>query len=772
MQCCISDMGSMHVAAVKFSSDPHQIRKWLQQTGEMMALMDRGLQLPDRNYTDAKPLLDRVRADGSWLSGEEWYRIRLMLETAASLKRFFKERQELFPLLYELAGNLPDMEKFAREIDRCIDEDGEVKPNASSELYAITKSIQTEEQKVRKQIQSLAKKVVENGWGPENAVTIRNDRQVLAIYSEHKRKISGLVHDESATGQTFYIEPAEIFELNNLVRELYIDKQREVRKILIQLTNYIRPSFPEILLITSRMGVIDFIRAKALFAKKIKASVPQVMDKPGMQWIGARHPLLLLHFRKSNKGVIPFDLALNRDKRIMVVSGPNAGGKSVLLKATGLLQMMIQHGIPVSASPDSQVGIYKNIFADIGDQQSIDNDLSTYSSHLTNMKQFVHFATSATLFLIDEMGTGTDPLYGGPMAEAVLEQLNRKFCFGIVTTHFSNLKIYASKTHGLANGSMVFDQEQLQPLYRFDDGKPGSSYTFEIAAKTGVQEEIIQNARKKTGAKNQQADKLLIDLEREKTYIKNLKEDLEKEKQKSAELYKSVAEEKAQLEGKRDLLLKQYRSEALQLVTDARKLIENTIREIRETQAGSLKQSREPLEQFELNLKQSLESKESGEKAEKQPQNQPVIKAGDWVKIIESEQEAEVLSVSRQQAELAFGDIIRKYPLSAMEKIKKTGKSKLKNSGVAPDLNQRMAHFNGEINIIGLRGDEALTKVMQFLDEAIMLGHDRIRIVHGRGSGILKKLIRGELRNIKSVASVSDEQAEFGGDAITIVKLV
>lgn len=763
-------MGALHVASMKFSSDPEHIRKWLHQTGEMMDLMHRGLQLPDKNYTDAKPLLDRVKAEGSWLSGEEWFRVRQMLDTAANLKRFFKERQELFPLLFDLAGNLPDMERYVREIDRCVDEEGQIKSNASSELYTISKRIQTEEQKVRKQIQSIAKKVIENGWGPENAVTIRNDRQVLAIFSEHKRKITGLVHDESATGQTFYIEPSEIFELNNLVRELYLEKQREIRRILIQLTNYIRPAFPEILLITARLGIIDFIRAKALFSGKIKAAVPQISDKPGVQWLQGRHPLLLLHHRKSNKKVIPFDLTLHRDKRIIVISGPNAGGKSVLLKAAGLMQLMVQHGIPVSASPDSRIGIFKNIFADIGDQQSIDNDLSTYSSHLTNMKQFVNYATSSTLFLIDEMGTGTDPLYGGPMAEAVLEQLNRKWCYGLVTTHFSNLKIYASKTPGLGNGSMVFDQEQLQPLYQFDDGKPGSSYTFEIASKTGVQQDIIQNARKKIGSKNQQADKLLIELEREKTYIKNLKEDLDKEKIKSAALLQSLTEEKASIEEKKEALLKQYRTEALQLVSEARKHIENTIREIRETQAGNLKQSREPLEHFETSLKKATENAEiSGGKS---PKKIPAIRAGDWVVITESGQEAEVLSVTRQQAELALGGIIRKYALEGLEKTKKPGGAGIKKQSMATDLNQRMVAFNGEINIIGMRGDEALTEVMQFVDEAIMLGYDRIRIVHGRGSGILKKLIRGALKNISSVASVSDEQAEFGGDAITIVKLI
>ncbi|MBI3234438.1 MAG: Smr/MutS family protein, partial [Bacteroidetes bacterium] len=655
------------------------------------------------------------------------------------------------------------------EIDRCIDDKGLIKSNASKDLFEIIQHIQSEEQGVRKKIQSIAKKIIENGWGPENSVTIRNDRLVLSVFAEHKRKVAGLVHDESATGQTFYIEPTEIFELNNYIRELHIEKQREIRKILIELTNKLRPVFPVFDLISQKMGIIDFIKAKALVSGKMNASVPQIDDKVAINWMQARHPLLYLNHKKSNRKVIPFDIQLTRDKRIIVVSGPNAGGKSVLLKAVGLLQMMVQHGIPVPASPDSKVGLYKQIFVDIGDQQSIDNDLSTYSSHLANMKHFIQFSTSKTLFLIDEMGTGTDPLFGGPMAEAILEQMNKKFSYGVVTTHYSNLKMFANHTNGLGNGSMVFDNDALQPLYMFDDGKPGSSYTFEIAAKTGLDKEIIAQAKKKAGNKLNQTDSLLIELEREKTYIKNLKEDLEKTKAKADQLKLEYETIKNEIESKRNILIKESKTEALKVLTEAKKVVENTVREIKENLASNPKKSREPLEEMLSQLESDIKKEE---KPVVKKQKNVSIAVGEWVKVISTGREGEVLSISKDKVELSLGDIKRKVALDDVEKVPVTKQKTVKKMNSSIDINTRMASFNAEINIIGLRGDEAIAEVLKFIDEAIMLGHDKIRIVHGRGAGILKKIVRNELKKISSVTSYTNEVEEFGGDAITVVKLL
>ncbi len=766
-EACNSDMGLGLTERMKMSYSAETIKLWLSQTFEMMGILQMGHNFPEKYFIDAKIYTSKVQAEGSYLTEEEWFKIRQMLDSARQLFDFFKDKKETYIQLAKLLQNLIFDIKYILEIDRCIDDKGQMKPTASKDLYDIIQHIQSEEQVVRKKINAVAKKIIENSWGPDNAVTIRNDRLVLAVYAEHKRKISGLVHDESATGQTFYIEPAEIFEQNNYVRELHLDKQREIRKILIDLTTKLRPVFPVFDAISQKMGVIDFIRAKAKICVKIKAEVPQIVEKTSIHWINARHPILYINHLKQNKKVIPFSLELNRDKRILVVSGPNAGGKSVLLKTIGLLQLMVQHGIPVPASGDSKVSVFKQVLSDIGDQQSIDNDLSTYSSHLSNMKYFVLNATSKTLFLIDEMGTGTDPVFGGPMAEAILEQLNKKFSFGVVTTHYSNLKLFANHTHGLSNGSMVFDNEALQPLYIFDDSKPGSSYTFEIASKIGLDKDIIETAKKKTGNKQNQADKLLIELEREKTYLKNLKEDLEKNKLKVDQLKTTLEEKNIELDKQKNELIKKSKVEALQILNQAKKTIENTVREIKETQASHPKKSREPLE----NLIVQLEHEAISEIKAKSIKQVKKLVVGDWVKTTDTGREGQVLSISKDKIEIGFGELVKKINIDEIEKIKKEPSEKIKKTSLRMDLNERMANFNAELNIIGLRGDEAIAEVLRFVDEAIMLGHDKIRIVHGRGSGILKRLVRSELKKINSIKNISSEAEEFGGDAITVIQL-
>ncbi len=767
-ESCNSDMGLELTSRMKMSNNPDTIKLWLSQTFEMMGILQMGHNFPEKHFIDAKIYTSKVQAEGSYLSEEEWFKLRQMLESARLLFEFFKEKKDIYIQLSKLLHNIFFDIKYILEIDRCIDEKGQIKPTASKDLYEMIQHIQSEEQLVRKKINAVAKKIIENGWGPDNTVTIRNDRLVLAVFSEHKRKINGLIHDESATGQTFYIEPSEIFEQNNYVRELHIEKQREIRKILIELTTKLRPVFPVFEAISQKMGVIDFIRAKAKICVKIKAEIPQIEEKTTIHWINARHPILYLNHLKQNKKVIPFSLELNRDKRILVVSGPNAGGKSVLLKTIGLLQLMVQHGIPVPASGDSKIGVFKQIFSDIGDQQSIDNDLSTYSSHLANMKFFIMNATSKTLFLIDEMGTGTDPLFGGPMAEAILEQLNKKFSYGVVTTHYSNLKLFANHTQGLSNGSMVFDNEALQPLYMFDDSKPGSSYTFEIASKIGLSKDIIDAAKNKAGNKQNQADKLLIELEREKTYLKNLKEDLEKNKVKVDHLKLTFDEKNIELDTQKNILIKQSKLEALQILQQAKKTIENTVREIKETQASHPKKSREPIENLIQKLENEIATKDNKPNPIKQLKK---LAVGDLIKTIDTGREGHVLSISKDKIEVGFGELVKKINIDEVEKIKNEQPVKLKKIAMRIDLNERMANFNAELNIIGLRGDEAISQVLSFVDEAIMLGHDKIRIVHGRGSGILKRLVRSELKKINSIKSMGNEAEEFGGDAITVVQL-
>jgi DNA mismatch repair protein MutS2 len=768
---CISVMGGEYVDRMRMVNDVQLLKKLLDQTFEFSKILSHDKPFPINNYVYARSFLTKGMIDGAFLTEEEFHLLRQMLRTVMEVSKYFKDRAHVYPELYKLCVDLKPDESLIFELDRKIDEKGMMKPSASKELQQIIQHIAEQEGLVRKRIQSIFKNVQENNWGPEGGMTIRDGRLVIALYAEHKRKIQGFIHDESATGQTIFIEPTEVFEANNYIRELYFDKSHEIRRILIELTTQFRPHFPMFELYCNRLGMYDFIRAKGLVANAIKATMPELSDKPELSWIDARHPLLYIHHKKQNKTVIPLTIKLNREDRIIVISGPNAGGKSVLLKTVGLLQMMLQYGMLIPVQADSKAGIFNHIFIDIGDEQSIDNDLSTYSSHLNNMKHFLKFANSKTLFLIDEFGTGTDPQFGGPMAEAILEQLNRKFSLGIVTTHYSNLKVFANQAHGIVNGSMMFDQAALQPLYQFDAGKPGSSYTFEIAHKIGLDKEVIEKAKSKAGTKQNNIDKLLIELEREKTYIKNLKDDTEKRTANARELeqkYILLNDELASAKGK---IIREAKAEALRVIKDSNQLVEQTIREIKEVKAENVvtKEIRKKLDE----KVEALTAEVLGGNAEKKGNKQKSIKAGDWVRIISSGAEAEVIQILKTKVEVMIGHIRTRADIGDVEQIdgkEKQLPKKRFSSSSSVDLNEKMIAFNAEINIIGKRGDEALPEVMRFIDEAIMLNFDRIRIVHGRGTGALKNMVRNELKKIPTVKHYGNEQEEFGGDAVTVVE--
>lgn len=762
-------MGEGYVQKMRFSSDGKLIAKLLKQTDEFVEIINTALLFPTEHYLPIKEYINKASIEGAYLSEHELHELRNMLATVNRIIHFFKGKEEQFVELYKITDGLHQFNEITHAINTKIDVNGSMKPNASKDLESLYSKITSNENLVRKRINSIAKNITENNWGPETTITIRNDRLVVAVFPEHKKKIPGIVHDESATGQTLYIEPGEIFELNNYTIELHQEKKKEIRKILIELTSLVMPHVPQLSVCCDMLGMFDFIRAKALLSIELKCISPQIHDKPMLKLVQARHPLLYINLKKQKKQVVPLSIELDRDKRIVVISGPNAGGKSVLLKTVGLIQMMFQNGLPVPCKDGSEMGMFKQIYIDIGDQQSIENDLSTYSSHLLNMKHFTTFAHSKTLFLIDEFGTGTDPQLGGPMAEAILEALNRKFAYGIITTHFSNLKILAQHLHGVYNGSMLFDSKELAPLFQFEPGVPGSSYTFEIAQKTGLDKDIIQKAIQKSGNKHNQVEKLIIELEREKTYIKNLKKDLESQLQSSKEKQSKFEEKNTELANTKTDIIQKAKTEALQIIKNANKEIEQTIRLIKENKASNetTKAVRKNLDEMVLQLMPEVQPNS------KQADSVLNIKVGSKVKMPDSQTVVEVTAINKNKAEVAMGHIKTWVDLDrlelAPEEEKKSNNNRRVHAGV--DLNEKLAHFNAEINVIGKRGEEAMQEVMHFIDEAIMLNFSRVRIVHGRGAGILKRLIRSELKKIRAVKNLQDEAPEFGGDAVTVVDL-
>ncbi|RZK93268.1 MAG: endonuclease MutS2, partial [Pedobacter sp.] len=539
-------------------------------------------------FFDIKSLAEKVRVEGSYLMEEELFQIYASLQTVFSVIRFFDERKDVYPSLEALFEHLQIEKNILKKIEMVIDAKGKMKPNASAQLQNITSAIAKGEQEVRKKMDAIYKMAVGKNWVADGSLTIRDGRMCIPILAENKRKLKGFIHDESASGQTVYLEPEEVFTLNNTLRDLEFDRRREIIKILIALTTELRPYTSLLLSYHGFLTKLDFVRAKALFAIDIEATMPTVIKEAKTKLINAKHPLLLLSFAAEKKSVVPLNIHINEHLRIVLVSGPNAGGKSVCMKTVGLLQMMLQAGLLVPVDESSEMGIFEQIFADIGDDQSIESDLSTYSAHLTKMRYFVAHASPKTLVLIDEFGTGTDPQFGGPMAEAVLEVLNGKKVRGVITTHYSNLKIFAGNTNGLENASMLFDNTKMKPLYILDLGKPGSSYAFEIAQNIGLQQEVLKLARLKTGDNQNSVDSLLVNLEREKRQIHEAKITLANQQNKVKNLVAENEKLKLYLEENKKVLIKEAKLEAQNIVRDANKLVENTIAEIKEKQADKV----------------------------------------------------------------------------------------------------------------------------------------------------------------------------------------
>lgn len=765
---CESNLGHQFVQKIKFSSDRNSIDKWLSQTNEFTSIIESGELFPNSNYIDISANFNKARVENSHLLEEEFFDIVLTLKTLNKCLDFFKEKSEEYPILSELTHPVYFNENLLWSLDKVFDERGKLRDNASDKLYQLRKGIAAHRQRLRGALDRIISHSKKEGYTPDDlSITIRNGRMVIPLYAEHKRRIKGLVHGESATGQTVYLEPNEVFEINNEVQELEYAEQREVIKILTELTDLLRPEIESLEGIMKFLGLIDFIRAKARFAISIAACKPKWSETRSFDWLKARHPILLQNHKELNKPVVPLNIGLNGEERILLISGPNAGGKSVCLKTVGLLQFMFQCGLLVSANENSTFTLFKDLFIDIGDEQSIENDLSTYSSHLINMKNLLGHVNKKSLFLIDEFGTGTEPQYGGAIAEAILAELNLAKGMGVITTHYGNLKDYADKNPGLANGAMRYDIGNLQPLYELEIGKPGSSFALEIATKIGLSKSTIEQAKRKVGVKQVSVDKMLGELQSQKQEIDKVTDRLKTRESELEELIEQYKELKAHVEKQEKKVLNAAKQEAQAIVKGANKEVEKAIRVIKENKADkeAVRTQREKLER----LKEKNQVKEEVSK----PTVDDAIAVGDFVMVKGQETVGQVAAIKGKDAELKMGELTSFLKLNRLEKVTRKA---FKQQGQVQsysgfDYTAKRADFTAKLDIRGKRAEEVISILDQWLDEAIMLDAKELQILHGKGNGVLRQVARNHISTFKQVTSFKDEHVERGGAGITVVLL-
>ena len=822
---CICPLGVHLVEEMQFQTDFNTVNKALDQTMEFVAIITGGKSFPDQNYHDLTEALARIKVIGTWLDETELLGLWRSLETISGIVEFLnrEENEGLYPNLTELAGNVALFPTIIQGISRILTKFGKLKDNASPELYRIRMDLANTSFGISRILNSILKQAQADGLVDKDAApAMRDGRLVLPVAPALKRKIKGIVHDESASGKTVFIEPEEVVEANNRIRALEADEKREVIRILTAFTDSVRPEIPSILESYTFMAQIDFIRAKARLTVDFDACKPVLERKTVIDWVQAVHPLLKQSLARHGGSAIPLDIELDSKNSILLISGPNAGGKSVCLKTVGLLQYMLQCGIPVPMRPNSHTGIFKSIFIDIGDEQSIDDDLSTYSSHLLNMKNMMKHADNRSLILIDEFGSGTEPGIGGAIAEAVLMRFNRNHVFGVITTHYQNLKHYADSNEGIRNGAMLYDRHLMQPLYILQTGNPGSSFAVEIARKIGLPEDVIEDASQIVGRDYINADKYLQDIVRDKRYWENKRQNvhqLEKQLDQQIEQHRNELES---LQKERKSIIREAREKADQLISDSNAMIENTIRTIKESQADKelTRMARQELTDFrdtldniqsdseeELKIQRKMErirqSQERRAQRKREKSAHPAQSAGnseadspfpthnsgltdstakltfhigDTVRLSGQTQVGEVISVNRNDITVAFGQITSTVKASRLEHAQPVRKQDIRNATYVSrqtreDINNRKLAFKPDIDVRGMRGDEAIQTVMHFIDDATLIGMSRVRILHGTGNGILRNLIRQYLHTVPAVMNYHDEHIQFGGHGITVVDL-
>lgn len=799
---CLSNLGIERVYDLAFSKNYDDINTWLHQTDEFVHIIKEEDEFPANYFFDVRPALKRIRVEGTYLDETELFDLRRSLDTIRQIARFFCQEEaenSPYPYLRSLAGNVAVFPQQISEIDKILDKFGKLKDNASSELQRIRREISSVFSGISKSLNHILRSAQSEGIVDKDvAPTMRDGRLVIPVAPAYKRKIKGIVHDESASGKTVFIEPAEVVEANNRIRELESEERREIIRILVQFTDQLRPVTEDIFYSYEFLADVDFIRAKATFAIQINAILPVVEDMPQVDWVQAVHPLLFLSLQKQQKKVVPLDITLQGDKRILLISGPNAGGKSVCLKTVGLLQYMIQCGLLIPLRENSHVGIFEDIFIDIGDEQSIENDLSTYSSHLTNMKHFVRNCSGRSILLIDEFGSGTEPQIGGAIAEALLDRFNKRKAFGVITTHYQNLKHFAEDTEGIVNGAMLYDRHLMQPLFRLSIGNPGSSFAVEIARKIGLPEDVIAEASEKVGSDYIDMDKYLQDIVRDKRYWEGKRQNIRLKEKKLEELSERYEKDLRELEEQRKEWMKKAKSEAESILQQANARIENTIRQIKEAQAEKEKtrSARQELESFKQEIvegehlpedkiaRKIKQIQEREQRKKSKPANRDksvwkpeVIETGDSVRIKGQNSIGEVIDIQGKNAIVVFGMLKSTVKTEQLEKVSKNQIKKIQpkstfiSEQTADDMRERKLNFKQEIDVRGMRGDEALQAVTYFIDDAILVGVGRVRILHGTGTGILRQLIRQYLKTVPGVAHFQDEHVQFGGAGITVVEL-
>lgn len=773
---CSSSLGTDMVQNVTFTTDLNLLNKLLDQTEEFRQILVSGEMFPSSNFLNIYPFLDKAKIEGTFLYEEDWHLIRLSLETLHSCVSFFTKNQEEYPQLFQLLGMVRLDNSLLRAIERVLDDKGRIKDNATRELGLIRSQIIYEENRLRKVLDRIFREAKAKGMTPDDAsITIRGGRMVMPVLAENKRKIKGFVHDESSTGQTVFMEPAEVLDINNELKELEYMERREIQKILMKLTDTLRPFIPELRSAYKFLGMVDFIRAKAKLAVKMDASKPELQKPKEIEWYNARHPVLEHALKQQNRKIVPLNIHLDHNSRLLVISGPNAGGKSVTLKTVALVQYMLQCGLLVPMDPHSKCTIFSNFFIDIGDEQNIENDLSTYSSHLMSMKYFTQFADKKSIFFIDEFGTGTEPQFGGAIAEAILMALNKTGSYGIVTTHYGNLKQIAAKNQGMTNGAMRFDIDKLEPMYQLDIGKPGSSFALEIATKIGISSDIIAYAKEQIGDERVRYDKLLNKLESEKNKFEQLVVESQRKERILTQRLKEYNELKQSLEANQKQLIQQAKQEAKGILDGANRKIEETIREIKQSKAEkeATLVARKNLETHKAAIKPEKGLKPKAADAEVKVIG-GTIAAGDYVRLKDNGAIAEVISIRNKDVEISIGELKSNVKLNRLEKISKTTLKKEKKAVAARmsyDTTAKMRNFSPNLDLRGMRGEEIMTIVQNFIDDGHMLGVKDLRIVHGRGDGILRQITRNMLQYMSEVQRFEDEHADRGGSGVTLVTL-
>ena len=838
-QQCLSPLGKEQVDNMAFSSDAEQVNEWLGQVREFRRLMEEVEDFPLQYFYDVRASIQRTRVENTHLEEDELFDLRRSLKTIADIVAILnhsdeddahaeqedgwrREKKYPYPALHRLAEDVMTFPQLIQRIDQILDKFGKIRDNATPELLQIRRELARTEGSISRTLYSILRSAQSEGVVEKDVTpTLRDGRLVIPVVPTLKRKIRGIVHDESATGRTVFIEPAEVVEANNRVRELEGEERKEIIRILTAFTDKVRPHAKEILDSYRFLAVIDLIQAKRKVADTFKAIEPEVEAHPHIDWIHAIHPLLQLSLEKKQEKAVPLDIQLTRDKRILIISGPNAGGKSVCLKTVGLLQYMLQCGLSIPVSERSRTGVFRNIMIDIGDEQSLENDLSTYSSHLLNMKNMLKAADGDTVILIDEFGTGTEPGIGGAIAEAVLNRFCKQQAYGVITTHYQNLKHFADSHEGVANAAMLYDRHEMKALFQLAIGRPGSSFAIEIARKTGLPEDVIKEASDIVGSEYIQSDKYLQDIVRDKRYWENKRQNIhqrEKDMEKTISRYESDLED---IERSRKAILQKAKEEAAELLKEANRKIENTIREIREKQAEKeeTRRIRQELDRFrqeveeadrkanddkiarkiaQIQQRKERHAKRQAEKAQNQekaaaalrgaqanrPSDDRPLQAGDTVRIKGLSTVGKIENISGDMATAVFGGMRTKMRLNRLEHAlpdsaspasadKTEQRKESLTYGISQEtrktIDDRKANFHQDIDVRGMRGDEALNAVQYFIDDAILVGMPRVRILHGKGNGILRQLIRQYLSSVPNVTHYADEHVQFGGAGITVV---